>query len=488
MTVESDTTGLRSTLASADSTVSRGQASQSAAQQTADEVLGRLTADSPRFIACAPGRLDVMGGVAEYAGSLVLGVTIADHVCVAVQRRRDGNLSIASTHSHGLDGHPPTVLCTSKLYASDGVPIDAEQGRRLVEGDDASTARCVLGVLAEMVRARMVPQPDGGLSIVVGSTLSELPAAGRDAALAAATIVALAGAYDVSLDSLDAAALCRRVENEWLGTPTGIGDALCALAGESHVLMGVRCDPCTLVSPVQMPDDLVLVGVDCGAIHPEAKLKYERARTAAFMGRALIERIIQYEGADRPKWDGYLARIAVADYVERFRDRLPTRLKGSAYLERFGETGDPLTRVDPDFTYKIRSRTEHHIYEHARACDFVKCLSRAIRNGDEQALAEAGELMRASHWSYGQRCGLGGIETDLLVNLIRAHGGEAGIFGAKITARGCGGVVAVLMRPTDQAEAALDAAISEYQSKSGCKATLIRGSAPGALVSGVRKM
>ncbi len=488
MTVESDTTGLRSTVARADCAVSRWQASQTTALQTADEVLGPLTDSSPRFVACAPGRLDVMGGLAEYTGSLVVGATIADHVCVAVQRRRDESLSIASTHSHGLDGHPPTALATSEFCASDGAPIDAEQGRRLLEGDDANTARCVLGVLAEMIRARMVPRLDGGMSIVVGSTLGELPTAGRDAALAAATIVALAGAYEVTLDPLDAAALCQRVENEWLGTPAGIGEALCALAGESHALMGVRCDPCTPIRPIPMPDDLVLVGVDCGAMHPEAKLKYERVRTAAFMGRALIARIIQHEGGGRPKWDGYLARISVADYVERFRDRLPTKLKGSAYLERFGETGDPLTHVDPDFIHKIRSRTEHHIYEHARACDFVECLSRAIRNGDEQALVEAGELMRASHWSYGQRCGLGGIETDLLVNLIRAHGGEVDIFGAKTTARGCGGVVAVLMRPTDEAEAALDAAIGEYQSKSGCKATLIRGSSPGALVSGVRKM
>jgi L-arabinokinase len=95
--------------------------------------------------------------------------------------------------------------------------------------------------------------------------------------------------------------------------------------------------------------------------------------------------------------------------------------------------------------------------------------------------------MNASHWSYGQRCGLGSIETDLLVNLIRRHGAEADVFGAKTSGRGCGGVVAVLLKSTEQALSAIDAAMTEYTSRTGHTPKLLRGSTPGALVSGAKR-
>ena len=112
----------------------------------------------------------------------------------------------------------------------------------------------------------------------------------------------------------------------------------------------------------------------------------------------------------------------------------------------------------------------------------------AIRNKSERVLAKAGGLMYASHWSYGQRCGLGSVETDLLVNLIRKHASDAGVYGAKVSARGCGGVVTVLMQSTDRASAAVEEVVNRYQAKSGRKATLIRGSSQGAFASGVREL
>ena len=96
--------------------------------------------------------------------------------------------------------------------------------------------------------------------------------------------------------------------------------------------------------------------------------------------------------------------------------------------------------------------------------------------------------MNASHWSYGQRCGLGSIETDLLVSLIRRRGSEADVFGAKITGRGCGGVVAVLLKSTDQALSAVEAAMAEYTLQTGHTPRLYRGSTPGALVAGAQRL
>ena len=62
--------------------------------------------------------------------------------------------------------------------------------------------------------------------------------------------------------------------------------------------------------------------------------------------------------------------------------------------------------------------------------------------GQKSAL---GELMYESHASYGA-CGLGSGGTDLLVKLVRESGLATGLYGAKITGGGSGGVVAVLAR------------------------------------------
>ncbi len=449
---------------------------------------GELPEGSPRFAARAPGRIDVMGGLAEYTGSLVLNATTADHVCVAVQRRNDKILSITLVQRSDQDGCSPFEIAASLLLGPDGGIITAQEGRRLLPSTTPSPVSCVFGTIVELARGHPVGVFDSGISIAVGSTLDDLRDAGGNSALAAATAMAVAASCDAAVSADQVAALCQRVENEWLQMPVGVADAVCALSGVSSALLQIHCDARTVGGTIPLPDHLALIGIDCGALDPDAWTKFKRVRTATFMGRALIDRIIRHDRADDLSWNGFLARIAVTDYVERFRDRLPTKLKGKEYLERFGETGDPLTRIEPSFTYKIRSRTEHHIYEHARACQFVQCLSRAIRSGDERALCEAGALMYASHWSYGQRCGLGSVESDSLVNLVRKHGADAGVYGAKISARGCGGVVTVLMESTEQAAAAIHEALRQYEAKTNRRPTLIHGSSQGTLVSGVQRL
>jgi L-arabinokinase len=57
----------------------------------------------------------------------------------------------------------------------------------------------------------------------------------------------------------------------------------------------------------------------------------------------------------------------------------------------------------------------------------------------ESRLALLGELMYQSHASYSA-CGLGSNGTDRLVELVRDAGAAAGLYGAKITGGGSGGV------------------------------------------------
>jgi len=457
---------------------------EAVASPLAAETLGQLPPSPDRFVASAPGRLDVMGGIAEYAGALVLNVPIADHVCVAAQPRTDRTVTISLSCGSDAHGAKPTTVALRELHAADGRPIVPECGRRLGGGTLAAPVVGVVGVLVEMLRARLVSDWDGGLSIVVGSKLDGLSDVGRNAAVAAATMAAAAGVRGMRLDPALVTGICQRVESDWLSLPASRADAVCALLGRPGTLTQVHGDPAAPVGATRLPDELILLGVDSGATHPDTCERNRQARTSAHMGRVLVDRIVQHEGPRYARWNGQLARLSVIDYVERFRDRLPAKIKGSEFLSRFGQSDDPGAPIEPDVVYKVRARTEHCVYEHARSCRFVECLSRS-RRAD---LTEAGGLMYASHWSYGHRCGLGSLETDLLVQLIRSHGRESDILGAKVTSRGCGGVVAVLMRATDCARSSLDSAVRAYEDQCGRTARFIRGSSPGVLVSAMGPM
>ena len=452
------------------------------------EVAARLPADGPRFCASAPGRLDVIGGSAEYAGSLIVNKPIARQACVAVQRRTDGKLCLVRPREADGDGRDAPLIAMASLNGSTSSAAAPDRADSLLGDGSDDAARCALGTVAAVWHDFPDAVRESGLSIAYGTALSSLTDAGAAAAVAAATLVAVAAAYELTLDSTTAAAICQRVENDWLGVPVGIGDALCALSGVSNGLGQNYGEPASLNSGLRLPHEVTLLGIDTGARHPGAAEKYAHVRAASFMGRTLIDRIVRHEGAKSFTWDGAVARVPIAAYVECFRDRLPTKLKGCEYLNLFGTLDDPLTTVDPSVIYRIRSRTEHHIYEHARAVQFVECLRRLTPPTIDPVLRQAGELMYASHWSYGQRCGLGSVETDLLVNLVRQYGREADVYGAKISGRGCGGVVTVLMGASDRAREAVDAAIEAYATRTGRTPTLVSGSSDGALVTGARHL
>lgn len=445
-------------------------------------LLSALPGHLPRSAAVAPLTLDVMGGFAEYTGALVLGMPLGDHVAAVAQSSGDGKLSIGFP----AEASEPFFTMPAGAIGRNGQSSDMGPAWAALSDVRCATTRCIVGTIAEARRAGLVHDLDRGLSLSLGSTFGRAEYHCASYAWAAAALAAVAGALECSLDPSDAGAVHHRVACDWLDAPPGAADAVFAAAAECNAVNQLRTDEFRADSPVAVPDGVELFGVDCGFQRQDTKERYDCVRTATFMGRLLIDRIIQHDGHTQIPWDGRLSRISINDYVDYFRDRLPTRITGRDFLQRFGETGDPQTTIIPDEVYKVRSRTEHHIYEHARSCQFVELLSRAGRVRDEHALVKAGGVIAASHWSYGQRCGLGSVETDLLVQLIRRYGDASGVYGAKITGRGCGGTVAILAKSHDRTRTAVSAALNEYERRTGRTPRVFRGSLPGALLSGPR--
>jgi L-arabinokinase len=124
------------------------------------------------------------------------------------------------------------------------------------------------------------------------------------------------------------------------------------------------------------------------------------------------------------------------------------------------------------------------VYEHARSRQFVEAFSRGIRNDDRSAFVDAGNVMNASHWSCGQRCGMGSAPANSLVNALRKAGPAAGIFGSRIAGQGCGGMVAVLAEDSPAARQALEDSLAVYTRAYNVPARILTGSLAGAMVSG----
>lgn len=435
----------------------------------------------------APARLDLMGGSSAHHGCLTLSATLDRYACVAVRAREDGKVLLRHVGDVSRNGHA--------AFECDQSALQNGQHATATDNIDCEDIPVILTVLRAMREEPWAAGCAGGFSLAFGMTLDGIAGdAGRAAAVAVATIVACAASMQRTLTEKEIFSTVQRMRARAEAQRTAnaaspycdafsINDALLAAVGEPRAIFQVRSDPPAPAGMLTLPPELAVAGIDCGDVAPGLAEKWAQATTSSRMGAALIERINRMERR-AGEGHGYLSRVSVNDFVERFRDRLPRRVKGADFLQGFPDAAAFAGDIDPDTLYKVRSRTEHHVYEHDRALKFSQLLSRAFRTGDDSMLTDAGALMNATHWSYGQRCALGSVATDTLVKLLAQHGKSAGVYGAKISGRGCGGLVAVLLRNDETAYTAVNAAVEDYHAQTGHRCTVMHSYHPGALITG----
>lgn len=437
-------------------------------------------------IARAPGRLDLMGGIADYSGSLVLQYPIARATHVAFQWRDDGLISLRSL---GGEAARSFALPLAALATVDGGPIEYRAAGALFAATPHHWAAYVVGAFLVLWRECGI-EPNRGATILIHSDVPEGKGVSSSAALEVAVMTALVAAHERELDPRRLALLCQKVENLVAGAPCGIMDQMTAACGEPDRLLALLCQPDRLLEPVPLPPELGIWGIDSGIRHAVSGADYGTVRTAAFMGYRMIADLAGLPveclapgrvRIDDPEWHGYLANIGSSIFRERFAPHLPEVVDGASFLDRYQGITDPVTAVDPRRLYPVREATRHPVDEHARVTRFAELLR---RSGGEVEWRELGALMYESHASY-TACGLGTDGTDRLVELVRALGPAEGLYGAKITGGGSGGTVAIIGR--SDAGPSIAAIANEYTRLSGRTALIITGSSPGAAVFGVRR-
>lgn len=430
----------------------------------------------------APGRLDVMGGIADYSGARVLEWPIAEAVVCVAGVAADSKLRIVSLGADNNNRSASFEMPLNELLMSAHAGGYQAVRARLRAHPPSAWAAYVAGAFAVLAKENRVAFVHG-VRLLIASEVLEGRGLSSSAALEVAALTAVAALVDLQIEAPELARLAQIVENEVVGAPCGLMDQMTSTCGRERQFLSMVCQPANLEPPVSLPEGLGVWGIDSGVRHSVGGHAYGDVRVAAFMGYRMLADLAGFRvqpgppgrvRVDDPQWQGYLANVA-PEHWQRVAPELPETMLGDAFLAQFHGITDAVTHVHPERLYPVRAATGHPILEHARVTAFAAALRR--EHVDQAALIAMGELMYQSHASYAA-CGLDCQQTAQLVQMVRAEGPSRGLYGAKITGGGSGGTVAVL---GDASAAGLVAEIAaRYAKASGMPAHVTSGSSPGA--------
>ncbi|RNI25538.1 galactokinase [Flexivirga caeni] len=218
----------------------------------------KLYGAAPDGLWAAPGRVNLIGEHTDYNGGFVLPIALAQHTAVAVRRREDDLVRVASTSMNHDE------------------PITVSLGE-VTPGGDYGWASYLVGVgWAARRRGLDVTGIDLALdsNVPVGAGLSS------SAAISCGTARAWSDLSGWALDQETVADLGRDAENEIAGAPTGLMDQLASVCGRPAHAMQIDTHAVTIK---QIPFDLPAAGlsllvIDSHTQHTHAGGEYAERR------------------------------------------------------------------------------------------------------------------------------------------------------------------------------------------------------------------
>ena len=213
----------------------------------------------PRWIAAAPGRVNLIGEHTDYNDGFVLPMAIQRYVVMAADAASDGQRRL------------PVQLVSSAVEQPQWFSLDETRNEEL-----AAWARYVFGV---MVGCRAQGMQTGPLDALVESNVPLGGGLSSSAALEVATATLLEAVAGRKLPDVDKALLCQQAEHRYAGVPCGIMDQFTSVLGRADHLMLLDCRS-TGVTLVPMTDaDVQVLIVNSNVKHELTGGEYAQRRS-----------------------------------------------------------------------------------------------------------------------------------------------------------------------------------------------------------------
>jgi L-arabinokinase len=437
--------------------------------------------DCEIFVSRAPGRLDVMGGIADYSGSLMLEMPIREATKVALQKSRERKIEIIS------ENRSEVLKFAMPLNDFEGISYEMAQ-KYFNQNAENHWAAYICGVFLVLAKEKNT-NFDEGAKIYI---LSEIPlgkGVSSSAALEVAVMQAVCAAFGIKIDAREKAILCQKVENLVVGAACGVMDQMSVMFGKENQFFSLLCQPAEIQGWLEIPDEIEFWGIDSGIRHAVVGADYTSVRVGTFMGFRIIcglaglrvkatktNGLVEIKDS---KWNGYLCNLTPSEFEQFYASKLPIEILGSEFLEKYEGTTDAVTTVNPDKIYAVKMPTAHAIYENFRVKMFGEILKQPEPN-----LKLLGELMFQAHAGYSA-CGLGEAGTNRIVELVREDNAQ-NLFGAKITGGGSGGTVAFLAKKGS--EKVIEKLTEKYAFETGKIPYIFKGSSNGSAAFGILKI
>ncbi|MBN2035433.1 MAG: hypothetical protein JW768_01705 [Chitinispirillaceae bacterium] len=429
-----------------------------------------------------PARLDVMGGIADYSGANVCEAVLGRGMLMALQPRTDRTLRIR-TMQVGKQSLPvETRIPLDYFESGEGLGSYAQIRGLFHENPLVSWVAYIGGSIFTLLKEESLRLPYG-FSLLLLSAVPMNVGIGSSAAVEIGTLSCLNAYLRLNLDASRIARLGQMAENHVVGAPCGIMDQIAITSGKHRKLIHILCRPGSVLGEVEIPAGTGFVGINSMMRHSVAANPYSDVRIGAFMGKRIINDLRAKKGHEPVD---YLAEVSVEDMNSMYLTHLPETLLGSEFTKTYKTHDDPVTKIQPDATYRVRGPALHPVEENERVLSFIDALRQASNGGGEKSLIAAGEAMYGAHESYRDNCHLSVEEVDFLVEAVRRRGPKNGLYGAKITGGGTGGTVAVFGK-TEALHEQIPKIAVDYSRRIGVLPDVFEGTSPGAMEFGARR-
>ncbi len=413
----------------------------------------------------APVSVEVVGGLAEFCGGVVLQMPLSHGIFVAVARRDAPGIRLR------LEAPGEAGGAVDMAAGPDGITPIASNAL-----DHPAWARRAAACLEILCTRGFLGARPLGVDIVVDSAVPIDSRLAWGSALVVAALQALCGAFRVDLGGGEIARLCHAIETRIADGPARRVDALASAVGRQGSLLVVKCQPDDVLGHQPLPPDWRLVALDVPGDLADEGARRLALRTAA----AMALRILQVESRD--KWGGYLCNVSPVAWVP-WAPRFADAMTGAEFVAQFGGIDNGGAAIDLECAYPIRGAAEYAIRENDRARELIALLQMAAASGDGEVIAEAGSSIGTPR-SAGPLWQPLSSEMAGLAALAREFGGDSGIHAMRATCAGTGPLL--LVCDGQFGEDAVALMCDQYHHRTGLTPVVLSGSSEGASLFGAR--